>query len=112
MDIEIRTVGIEEYEAWVRPLTVAFADEIRPELTELDSRLLEFDRTIGALDGATFVGSTSVYSVDVTVPAGRLPMAGVTFVAVLPTHRRRGVNTALMRHVLETVHEEGREPLL
>ena len=112
MDVEIRPVRPEEYEAWVRPLTVAFAEEIRPELTELDSRLLEFDRTIGALDGDTFVGSTSVYSVDVTVPGGRLPMAGVTFVAVLPTHRRRGVNTALMRHVLETVHEQGREPLL
>jgi predicted acetyltransferase len=112
MDIEIRRVQPEEYEAWVRPLTVAFAEEIRPELTELDSRLLEFGRTVGALDGDTFVGSTSVFSLDVTVPGGRVPMAGVTFVAVLPTHRRRGVNTALMRNVLETVHEEGREPLL
>ena len=39
-----------------------------------------------------------------------LPAAGVTFVAVLPTYRRRGVLSSLMRRQLADVRDRG-EPL-
>jgi predicted acetyltransferase len=39
-----------------------------------------------------------------------VPAAGVTWVGVLPTHRRRGILTELMRRQLDDVHERG-EPL-
>jgi predicted acetyltransferase len=45
------------------------------------------------------------------VPGGSLPAAGVSWVGVLPTHRRRGVLTALMEHQLASLHEAGREPV-
>ena len=40
-----------------------------------------------------------------------MPAAGISWVGVLPTHRRRGVLRALMTHQLHEIHERGREPL-
>ena len=42
--------------------------------------------------------------------AATAPAAGVTWVGVLPSHRRRGILTELMRRQLDDVHERG-EPL-
>jgi predicted acetyltransferase len=44
-----------------------------------------------------------------TVPGGPAPVAGVTWVGVLPTHRRRGILTAIMRRQLTELHEAGGE---
>ena len=57
------------------------------------------------------VGVTSIYSFQLSVPGQEvLPAAGVTFVAVLPTHRRRGVLRSLMRRQLADIRDQG-EPL-
>ena len=42
-----------------------------------------------------------------SVPGGAIPAAGVTVVGVLPTHRRRGVLTALMREQLADCRARG-----
>ena len=47
---------------------------------------------------------------DLTIPGGELPCAGVTWVGVMPTHRRRGILRDLMRRELEDVHGWG-EPI-
>jgi predicted acetyltransferase len=71
----------------------------------------EFDRTLAAFDGTTPVGVTMCYSFQLSVPGQEtLPAAGVTFVAVLPTHRRQGVLNSLMRRQLADVRDRG-EPL-
>ncbi|MBV9206404.1 MAG: GNAT family N-acetyltransferase [Actinobacteria bacterium] len=71
----------------------------------------EFDRSLAAFDGGAPVGITSVFSFRLSVPGpDALPAAGVTFVAVLPTYRRRGVLRSLMRRQLADVRERG-EPL-
>ena len=71
----------------------------------------EFDRTLAAFDDRTPVGVTMCYSFQLSVPGQEmLPAAGVTFVAVLPTHRRRGVLSSLMRRQLADVRDRG-EPL-
>jgi predicted acetyltransferase len=71
----------------------------------------EFDRTLAAFDDRTPVGVTMCYSFQLSVPGREmLPAAGVTFVAVLPTHRRRGVLSSLMRRQLADVRDRG-EPL-
>ena len=49
-----------------------------------------------ACDGADVVGMAAYLDLKLTVPGGAvLPMAGVSWVAVSPTHRRRGVLTAM-----------------
>jgi predicted acetyltransferase len=84
-------------------------------LSESDRRMtldrFEFDRSLAAFDGATPVGVTMCFSFQLSVPGQEvLPAAGVTFVAVLPTHRRRGVLSSLMRRQLADIRERG-EPL-
>src|SRR6266516_5759067 len=71
----------------------------------------EFDRTLAAFDDTTLGGVTMCYSFRLSVPGQEvLPAAGVTFVAVLPTYRRRGVLSSLMRSQLADVRDRG-EPL-
>ena len=46
------------------------------------------------------------------MPGGAVvPTAGITWITVAPTHRRRGVLTAIMRRQLDELHEQGREPV-
>jgi predicted acetyltransferase len=71
----------------------------------------EYDRSLAAFDGDTPVGVTAIYSFQLTVPGQEvLPAAGVTWVSVLPTHRRRGVLSSMMRRQLNDIRERG-EPL-
>jgi predicted acetyltransferase len=47
------------------------------------------------------------------VPGGAvLPTAGVTWVGVQVTHRRRGVLTAMMRQLVDDTRDRGEEPLM
>jgi len=78
----------------------------------LRGRLIELDRSlIGRLDGE-WVGCGSIYSLDMSVPGGvTVPTAGITWISVLPTHRRRGILTALMRRQFDDIRGAGREPI-
>lgn len=70
---------------------------------------LELDRGVMALtDSGKAVGTTAAYSFELTLPGEVVvPAAGVTSVGVLPTHRRQGVLTAMMRHQLAELRERG-----
>jgi predicted acetyltransferase len=73
---------------------------------------LEPDRSEVARDGGQLVGHTSAYSLRVAVPgADATPVAGVTWVSVALTHRRRGVMRELMLRQLTALHEQQREPV-
>ena len=76
----------------------------------ISREITEFDRTLAFFDGPDVVATAGIFSYEMTVPGGRLRCAGVTRVAVLSTHRRRGLLTAMMRRQLADVHERG-EPL-
>jgi len=108
----IRPVGLEEFDAFSNVDMHAFhssplSDEDRQRVT---SRL-EFDRSLAAFDGAMPVGTAGAFSFQLAVPGLLLlPAAGVTWVSVLPSHRRRGVLTSLMRRQLADVRDRG-EPL-
>ncbi|MFI1971726.1 GNAT family N-acetyltransferase [Streptomyces cinnamoneus] len=70
---------------------------------------LETDRSLLAVaaDGRP-VGTASAYSFELTLPGEALvPAAGVTGVGVLPSHRRQGVLTAMMRHQLVELRSRG-----
>jgi len=69
------------------------------------------DRTVAAFDGDAMVGTLGAFPFDITVPGdGTVPMAGTTIVTVSPTHRRRGVLSAMMRdHLADTINRD--EPL-
>ena len=71
----------------------------------------EFDRSLAAFDGGTPIGIAGAYSFRLSVPGSELlPAAGVTWVSVLPTYRRRGVLSGIRRRQLEDVRGRG-EPI-
>ncbi len=60
-----------------------------------------------AFDGKQIVGGAGVFPFEMTVPGGPVPCAGVTVVGVLPTHRRRGLLSRMMRAQIDDIHERG-----
>jgi predicted acetyltransferase len=68
---------------------------------------LELDRTLGAFDGTTLAGVTGVYSFRMRIPGAMAAVAGVSMVAVLPSHRRRGALSGMMRRQLSDIAERG-----
>ena len=68
---------------------------------------LEFDRTLAAFGGDTIVGAAGAFSFQMRVPGAMAAVAGVSLVAVLPSHRRQGILSALMRRQLADVSERG-----
>ncbi len=105
----IRPIGEDELDAFLNVDEHAFNTS---PWSDDDRRVgidrFEFDRTLAAFDDTTPVGVTMCYSFRLSVPGQEmLPAAGVTFVAVLPTHRRRGVLRSLMLRQLADVRDRG-----
>jgi predicted acetyltransferase len=67
----------------------------------------EFERIVAAYDGSTMVGTAGAYSFRMRIPGALAAVAGVTLVGVLPSHRRRGILSSLMRQQLDDVHDRG-----
>ena len=110
MAIEYRNPAEDELRATFNAANVAFANELRDDDFELQKRELPTDRVFGAYDGGTAVGLAASIAFEMTIPGGVAPCAGITYVGVLPSHRRRGVLTELMRAQLDDLHQRG-EPL-
>ncbi|HEX7167950.1 MAG TPA: GNAT family N-acetyltransferase, partial [Acidimicrobiales bacterium] len=106
--IAVRPVAPDEHRSFARVNALAMGRS--PEDAE-PSATFEPARALAAVEGGRILGVTETVTLDVSVPGGaRVPFAGVRGVGVLPTHRRRGVLTALMRAQLDDAHERG-EPL-
>lgn len=108
-DVEIRPVAEGELPGYFRTIVETFGDDVRDEQRELFATLFEPERSLAGFDDGEVVGTTLIHSRTLTVPGGPRPVAGVTMVAVAPTHRRRGLLTALMHRQLTGLHEQGQE---
>ncbi|MDQ1683525.1 MAG: hypothetical protein QOC82_262 [Frankiaceae bacterium] len=106
----LRAVEADELDRFFTVLSRAFGEDSRPEEIALDRLTAEADRTLAAFDGDDMVGTAGAFSFDLAVPGGRLPAAGVTYVGVTPTHRRRGVLNSMMQRQLQDIHDRG-EPV-
>jgi predicted acetyltransferase len=107
----VRPLTDDDWDGFQAVDSHAFGMTMPPELVDSERELLRGARSIGAYDGPTLAGIAAAYAYQLSTPGSTLPAAAVTWVGVLPTHRRRGVLTALMTHQLHAVHEQGEEPL-
>ena len=104
----LRAITPDEFEAFCAVPVQAFNDNESPaEVNERERIVFEFDRSLAALDGDAIVGTTAAYSFQLTVPGGIAGAGGVTFVSVLPSHRRRGILSAMMRRQLADIAARG-----
>ena len=89
----------------------AFAEPLEEADWERESVAVKLERAVGAFDDGRAVGFSASYEFDLTVPGGAaVPTAGVTWVAVLPSHRRRGILRRSMEQLFRDAGEQG-EPL-
>ncbi|WDT55209.1 GNAT family N-acetyltransferase [Streptomyces sp. G7(2002)] len=112
MATELRMLRDVEWDSWSDTLNRAFGEPPpTPEQRAVRREVTETGRSFGVWDGADCVATAGAFSFGLTVPGGaEVPTAGVTMVSVQPTHRRRGLLRAMMRHQLADVRERG-EPL-
>ncbi|MFI6323224.1 GNAT family N-acetyltransferase [Nonomuraea sp. NPDC050556] len=107
MSYPIRPISEDEWQAFGDVLAEGFNWTPNPQQQERYKAGTEFDRTLAAFDGDTIAGVTGIHSFAMTVPGGPIPVAGVTAVSVLPSHRRRGILSSLMRRQLADVRDRG-----
>ncbi len=109
---DLRPVTTEEWPAFSRAMMEVFGEEPVGDFTENPPPVAELDRSLALwADDGRVAATAGIYSRQLTVPGAVVPCAGVTWVTVSPTHRRRGVLTAVMRRQLTELHEQGGEPL-
>ncbi|SEN24857.1 GNAT family N-acetyltransferase [Actinacidiphila rubida] len=106
---DVRVPAADQWDLFYDRLERAFGGPPEPEEERRLSRLVtEPERLIAAWDGPELVGTAGAFSFRMTVPGGAsADVPGVTMVSVQPTHRRRGVLTAMMRRQLDDFRGRG-----
>jgi predicted acetyltransferase len=106
MPFEIRAVEPGEVDDLLTADQRGFGGEPQGPGASRSWTTAELDRTRAAFESGRMVGVSRTYSFELTMPGGAfLPVAAVSWVSVLPTHRRRGVLTQLMA----AMHDDARE---
>lgn len=111
MAYPLRPIAPEQFRDFAATAERAFGEDLHDDEVERDLNVFEFERSLAAFDGNRIVATAGAFSLELTVPGTTVPAAGVTFVGVLPTHRRRGILTSIMERQLGEVHDAGREPI-
>jgi len=109
VDVDVRPCSsVEELRNALNAISHYFGHENQLEDAERFAKWIEVERMHAAFDGNRIIGGAGAFTFRMSVPGGALiPAAGITVVGVLPTHRRRGVLTSLMREQLEDCRARG-----
>ena len=108
--MELRPSTWEESDAFSTAVLSAFHEELTDDERRRYLTIFEPERSLAWSDEGAIVGTSSMFTRTLTVPGAQVAVGAVTAVAVLPTHRRRGLLTGMMRGQLENVRDAG-EPV-
>lgn len=106
--LEVRD-AVEEDWPGIRLLTgVSYGANWRPETFEAWRALMPSGGSVIVADGPDVVGMAHYLDFSMTVPGGvQLPCAGITWVGVAPTHRRRGLLRAMYTELHQRISDGG-----
>ncbi|MFE2553203.1 GNAT family N-acetyltransferase [Streptomyces sp. NPDC059355] len=112
MSAAVRPIAESEFPEWLRAVNSGFLRPEPADASEIAQRAkhADFARTLGAFDESAgrCVATFRSFAQELTVPGGAsVPASAVTNVAVLPTHRRRGLLTRMMATELAAARERG-----
>jgi len=110
MSAEIRVVPEDRFAELLRIAEIAFSEDVDDHLIGRVETVSDKSRFLGAFDGDRIVGTSGVFTQRISVPGGEVAAGGVTWVTVLPTHRRRGLMAGMMRMMIDDCHRRG-EPI-
>lgn len=99
-----------DMEAFIRPFLIAFGMHATPARVEFWTRPIAGGRAHVAYENGRVVGAAGAFAHTLTVPGGTVPAAAITLVAVLPSHRRRGILRRLQETQLVDAYRRG-EPI-
>lgn len=105
--VDIREVPEADIDRALELAYLVFHDRPEAEGRRRHHALLRTCARLGAYDGDALVGFMAAHDFRLSVPGADLPCPGLTFVSVAPTHRRRGVLTALMDEQLRRTGAAG-----
>ncbi|MFF8290062.1 GNAT family N-acetyltransferase [Streptomyces sp. NPDC016309] len=106
--MDIRDVPEAHVDRAMELVYLVFHDKPEEERRKHHRELVLQCERIGAYDGDTLVGFLAAHRFTLSVPGGDLPCPGLTFVSVAPTHRRRGVLTAMIAELFRRGARQGR----
>ncbi|MGX1270845.1 GNAT family N-acetyltransferase [Streptomyces phaeoluteigriseus] len=109
-DMDVRRITDAELPAWMRAAKTGFLRA--PTVTDADVAARRTahigSRTYGAFDAGSCVATFRSFPQELTAVGGApVPADAITNVAVLPTHRRRGILTRLMTEDLTAAKDRG-----
>src|ERR671934_1724676 len=105
--MEMRPATREEFDEFSVAAMTAFHRVLTDEDRERYARIDEPERSLAWFDDGRIVATTGAFTRALTIPGAVVPCAAVTAVAVVPTHRRRGLLTSLMRRQLDDLRARG-----
>ena len=107
MPLDVRTLQPGETERAFTMVERTFGSAPHPVDVPVELALVDPARFYAGWDDDELVATAGSFDLRMTVPGAQVPVAGVTWVGVLPTHRRRGLLNALMRRQLDDLHDAG-----
>jgi len=108
VDVEIRPVTAEEWVDYLTAEHIPFGVHISDEEMKAQSQRYGAWNTLAAFEGGRIVATAGDWDMRLTLPGlTEVHAPGVTAVGVLPTHRRQGLLTALMRRQLDDFRGRG-----
>ena len=109
MTTTIRAIRDDEVNAFRIALMTVFGGDADddPHGDDRFRHLVAREQAWAAFDGPHIVATAASYNMEIGIPGGTLPMAGLTNVTVRPTHRRRGLLRALIGHHLDDAKARG-----
>jgi predicted acetyltransferase len=108
--LETRTLSADDLDGVWQVLEHAFGGPNNPDDRVVEFGLVDPKRFYGTYDGDSAVATGGSFDLAMTIPGGIRQVAGVTWIGVSPTHRRRGLLTGLKRRMLDDLHAAG-EPI-
>ncbi|WP_392671871.1 GNAT family N-acetyltransferase [Streptomyces sp. LN785] len=110
MNPEVRAVTASDVPDWLRARNTGFLQAPAVSEQEVANRLPHYDleRTRGVFDDGRCVATFRSFAQELTVVGGAtVPSDAITNVSVSPTHRRRGLLSAMMAADLAVAKERG-----
>lgn len=110
MTAEIRLVPEDRFAEYIRTAEIAFSETLDDDLIGRIELVADKKRFLCAIDNDRFVGTSGVFTQRLSVPGGDVAAGGITFVTIVPSHRRRGLMSGMMRAMIDDCHRRG-EPI-